>query len=167
MTDAKYTPSHIANFFLQKGKEEKMAITQLKLMKLVYLGYGWVLATLNSRLFCEEIEAWKYGPVVPSLYHEFKHFGYSPINEPSICFDLEDGTVTVPHIDTKDKSAVILEKVWDIYKHLSASALVQKTHEPNSPWHKHYDPSVFGKIIPDDDIKAYFKKRISEYLAND
>lgn len=161
------TPSNVANFFLEKGKEEGMPLTQLKLMKLVYLAYGWILATLNARLFNEEIEAWKYGPVIPSLYHEFKHFRYDPITTKSIYFDLDKDTIDVPTIKANDKSSVILEKVWDVYKQLSAKALVEKTHETGSPWHSHYDPNVYGKVIPDDDIKIYFKEKISELVADD
>lgn len=50
----------------------------LKLIKLVYLAYGWSIA-LDYRLFDEPIVAWKHGPVIRSLYHEFKHFGAAPI----------------------------------------------------------------------------------------
>ncbi len=166
MTHIYETPSNIANFFLEKGEEEGMAITQLKLMKLSYLAYGWVLATLNKRLFDEEIEAWKYGPVIPSLYHEFKHFKYNPVSSKSITFDFDEGTILVPEIDKSDKSSVIIEKVWDVYKHLSAKALVAKTHEQDSPWSAHYDENEFGKIIPDNDIKEYFKKKIGELLSD-
>lgn len=35
------SPSHVANFILEKAKDEEMDITQLKLLKLVYLSYGW------------------------------------------------------------------------------------------------------------------------------
>ena len=160
------TPSNVANFFLEKGKEEGAPITQLKLMKLSYLAYGWVLATLNQKLFDEDIEAWKYGPVIPSLYHEFKHFKYNPISGNSICFDFDEGTISVPEIDKSDKSSVIIEKVWDVYKHLSAKALGATTHEQESPWSSHYDPQEYGKIIPDADIKAYFKEKISELISD-
>ena len=39
-----YNPAHIANFFIGKAKEESEPLTQMKLMKLVYIGFGWVKA---------------------------------------------------------------------------------------------------------------------------
>ncbi len=159
-----YTPSHIANFFLDKAREENSPITQLKLMKLVYIVYGWVLATMDSKLFDEEIEAWKHGPVIPSLYHEFKHFRYNPITSQSIFFDLDTGESQVPKINPKDNTTIIIEKVWDIYKHLTAPALVNKTHEKGTPWEKHYKEDK-NEIISNDDIKDHFKNKILEYIG--
>ena len=52
-----YSASHVANFFLQKSHEENIGISQLKLLKLIYIAYGWMLATCNRELFAEKIEA--------------------------------------------------------------------------------------------------------------
>ncbi|WP_413154860.1 hypothetical protein [Bartonella sp. cb54] len=41
---ALYTVQQVANFFLDKGREENIPITQMKLIKIVYFAYGWVLA---------------------------------------------------------------------------------------------------------------------------
>ena len=161
------TSSNVANFFLSKAKEENTHLTQLKLMKISYFAYGWVLATLHKKLFEEEIEAWRFGPVIPSLYHEFKHYKYNAINAFSTSFDFENGKETIPQIDKSDKSSVILEKVWDIYKHLSAESLVNKTHEKDTPWAKYYTPGEYGTVIPDDIIKSYFKQKISDLLSDD
>ncbi len=166
MSAARYTPSHVANFFLEKGKEDSIVITQLKLLKLAYFGYGWVLATLNTKLFDEHIEAWQYGPVVPSLYHEFKHYQKNPITQLSINFDMDNFEVSIPKMDKSDQATTMLEKVWDIYKHLSAPALVRLSHEQDSPWHKVYQRGLFSIPIPDEEIKPYFHQKISEYLSD-
>jgi len=36
----------------------------------------------NRFLFREEIEAWKYGPVIPGIYHQFKMFRDKLIDGP-------------------------------------------------------------------------------------
>ena len=72
----------IVNEFLDLASEDK--ITNLKLVKLCYIAQGLSLALLDKPLFSEPIEAWQYGPVVPSVYHEFKHFRDQPITEKSV-----------------------------------------------------------------------------------
>lgn len=161
------TPSNAANFFIQKAKEDDVVMTQLKLIKILYFAYGWVLATMNEKLFDEPIEAWKYGPVVPSVYHEFKRFGKSQIDCFSTTLNLDNFDIVTPYVRKSEQSTTVLEKVWDIYKHLSAPALVRLSHEKDSPWDKHYADGVMGIKIPDDDIKPYFHEKITEYLSDE
>lgn len=157
-----FTASHVANFILEKAAREKLPVTQLKLLKLVYLVYGWVLAVLDERLFDEPIQAWKLGPVVPSLYHEFKRFGKNPITEKSIYMD-EEGQVSYPFLDADESTTLVMTKAWEVYSPFTASALVNKTHEPESPWFKYYTKEAKHIPIPDEEIKEYFVKKISEY----
>ena len=133
------------------------------MLKLVYLTYGWVRAVLDIRLFDEAIQAWKLGPVVPSLYHEFKRFGSDPINEYSVYMDSDGGT-SQPFINSHDVAVPVMEKAWDVYKPYTAYALVSKTHEPDSPWAKSYTSEMDNNAIEDEEIKEYFIKKISEYI---
>jgi len=160
-----YTPQHIANYFLDKAEAECVPITPLKLIKLVYIGYGWVLALVGRRLFPEPIEAWKHGPVIPSLYHEFKHYRSDPITDDALCYDLDTGQSfrpTIPADDTLVRG--ILDKVWSAYRRFSGWALRQKTHEQGTPWEQTYDPNVMSKQIPDDLIAPHFQQKIREIL---
>ena len=54
--------------------------TPLHLVKLVYISHGWVLGFHGIPLIRESVEAWKYGPVIPAVYHRYKPFGGSHIN---------------------------------------------------------------------------------------
>lgn len=157
-----YTPSHIANFVLRASKEEKRCINIVKLLKLVFLSYGWVRAVLDIRLFEEPFQAWALGPVVPSLYHEFKRFGHNPIT--SEAFIMRDGSVVAPYIDDNDEIIAVMEKCWNVYKIFTARALVSKTHEPDSPWALHYKNDK-NPDIPDDEIKDYFLTTINGYIS--
>lgn len=160
-----YTPAHVANFFLSKAQEEGREIDPLKLQKLVYIGYGWVLAVLERRLFSEAIEAWDHGPVVPSLYHEFKHYRWRPIDAYAIDLDWEHGDFVEPHIPPEDERVIlVLQKVWDIYKRFTGWALRNKTHEDDTPWSRTYDSASRRLTIPDETIGQHFKRKITEYL---
>jgi uncharacterized phage-associated protein len=111
--NSKYTASHVANYFLSEALEAEVEVTQLKLNKLVYIAQGWYLAIKSMPLFNEKIEAWQHGPVIPSLYHEFKHFRKSPITSRSIAWDDLSSSVSHPEIDQEDLDAqIILGKVW-------------------------------------------------------
>lgn len=161
-----YTPQHIANYFLDKADAEGRAITPLKLIKLVYIAYGWVLALLGRKLFDENIEAWKHGPVIPSLYHEFKHYQGAPITDDAQWYDLDTGKSFRPTIKADDKAVrSILDKVWAAYKMFSGWALREKTHEAGTPWKRTFDPKVMSKPIPDNLIKAHFQQKIKEIVA--
>ena len=49
-------------------------ITPMKLQKLLYYCQGYSLALTGKPIFYEEIEAWKNGPVVESVYQEYKKY---------------------------------------------------------------------------------------------
>ena len=152
---------------LDRAEKENRPLSPMKLLKLVYIGYGWVLAILDQKLFNEDICAWDHGPVVRSLYDEFKHFGARPIDAPSIDFDLETGDLMIPRIPSDDEETnVVLDKVWNVYKHFSAGALRYKTHEEGTPWSIVYNTEGRGAPIPDELIADHFRNKIQQYIAN-
>jgi len=160
-----YTPGHVANFMLDRAEREDRGLSSMKLLKLVYIGYGWNLAVLDRSLFDESIHAWAHGPVVRSLYHEFKHYGRQSIRERSIDFDLDQGEVIIPTIPADDEQAsIVLSKVWDVYKHFSAWALREKTHEPGTPWSQVYKKGQNDIRIPDKLIATHFQQKIRQYI---
>ena len=163
-----YTPQQVANFFLEKAHEEGKPLTQLKLLKLVYIAYGWVAAIFDKKLFDEDIQAWKHGPVVPSLYHEFKHYGSMPIEGFAVSVDLDNiDESEVPKIGNQAGDAdivYVLSLVWDIYKRFSASALRNKTHELGTPWSLTWEKDTYGAEIPFPVVRDHFINRISDYV---
>ena len=159
----------VANFFIEKSISDKSPITNMKLLKLVYIGYGWVAATIEEPLFTDPIEAWRHGPVVASLYHEFKHFGAEPIDDYACKFDLDSELMSYPKIPETEKDIIdVLDMVWEVYKQFSGWTLREKTHEPGTPWSQVFygenEKVCENSIIGFDCIKSYFIGRIKEYL---
>lgn len=166
MNNAPYTPSHVANFILDKAAVEGIGISQVALQKHVYIAYGWVLAILERELFDEKFQAWKRGPVCPSLYHEFKHFGGDDILERS-CVLSGVNDLVYPKIPKEEEEVLnVLTLVWNIYKHFDPWQLVAKTHEEGTPWHAVYKPEQRYISIPTEKIKAHFERKIRDYLEN-
>lgn len=141
----------VANEFLNLAKKEDILLTNLKLVKLCYISQGLSLAILDKPLFSDDkVEAWKYGPVIPSIYHEFKHFKRNGITSRSINEDYE----TLKLHDKEAKKVVLL--TWKFYKDISENRLIQLTHADGTPWSYTYVPYK-NKVIENKLIKEYYK----------
>lgn len=68
-------------------------VTPLKLQKLLYYVAASYFKESGSRLFTENIEKWKYGPVVPSVYHGFKSCGIEHIAQPLSTLEKDETSV--------------------------------------------------------------------------
>lgn len=99
-------------------------MSNLKLQKLLYYTQGFSLALRGQPIFDEDIVAWEYGPVVKSVYHEFKKAGSGAIEKN----DDFDATL----LFEKDEIDLIKE-VYAVYGQFSALKLMNMTHE-ESPW---------------------------------
>ena len=159
-----YPAPAVANFFIKKGLSENDNLTLMKLNKLIYIAHGMTLAAYDKPLINEVIQAWKFGPVVKSIYHLLKYYGMSKIDSEISNIDLdEDGNLVKNNysINPKDKDITnLLDFVWGKYRKYDGYQLSNWTHLPESPWHKTW----FGdggykereKPIPDNLIREYF-----------
>ena len=136
----------IANFILYDAERK---LTPLQLNKLIYFSHGWMLGLYDKPLITEQVEAWKYGPVIPSIYYLFKNNGREPINFIEY-FDYPYANLNAQEID-------IIRQVIDAYGDLSGEKLIELTHEKGTPWSKYYNGSNENVIIPNKAIKKYFK----------
>jgi uncharacterized phage-associated protein len=123
-----YDAKVVANYFLELAEQDQVPIGPLKLQKLVYLAHGWHLAFFGKPLIKNEVEAWRYGPVVPSLYREFKEFGGSTITRRARGWDTDA-------LKADADARRLIDTVWSKYGKLSAAQLSTLTHEPGSAWY--------------------------------
>jgi uncharacterized phage-associated protein len=165
-----YPAKAIANEFLKLARKEGRTLTQMQLQKLVYFAYGWYLAITGQRLIDERIEAWQWGPVIPSIYKEFRRFGSSPVTDQAKKVMFRDGKAGLFPVsvqsDNPNEDAFalkVIKRVWDIYGKYSASALSNMTHAPNSPWTRKSDKEIKGTDIPDQLILEYFRELASKH----
>jgi len=153
-------PISVANFFVNKSLYGGEELTPMKVLKLVYLAHGWNLGLKESPLLTEAVQAWKYGPVVKSVYESFKKYKDGQIE--SLCLDVRTATYVLPE-DTGVTS--LLNKVWSVYKDYSGLELSTLTHEKDSPWdivwNKEGGKSKMAAIIRNDLIASYYKKKAS------
>lgn len=123
----------VANFFLEIAQANGQTIDPMKLQKLVYYAHGWYAGYTGQPLINESIEAWPYGPVVPSLYHAFKQFGAGPIQAKAHRFNGTDGFYEVP-TPTDPAIRQFLSNIWASYGRYTGTALSEMTHAADGPW---------------------------------
>jgi uncharacterized phage-associated protein len=143
----------IANYFILKAAETNIPLTPMKLIKLVYIAHGWYLALAGKPLLREPIEAWKYGPVIESLYHAFKRYGNTAL-------PLSAATDAVITDNEHNDITRLLDKVWEKYSKLTAAQLSTITHQPETPWSQVYNPNGLNIIIPDDIIRKHYQDKL-------
>jgi len=147
-----YNCFDIAKQFLQFAQDEGIGVEPMKLLKLTYIAHGWHLGFYGKPLISNTIEAWKFGPVIPDLYHITKRYGFSNV-------DID--TIKRRSINTLSENDLkFLKVIWGNYKQFSGLDLSTKTHIEGSPWFKSYD-GTFNKIIDNDIIKEYYKGLIA------
>lgn len=137
----------IANCFLfLDDQNQSQGMSNLKLQKLVYYAQGYFSALFDKPLFDAEIMAWQHGPVVPELYHAYKHYGRNPI---AVAADFDIDKLAKDELE-------LINEVYDVFGPFEAWKLRDMTHE-ETPWMDH---EKTADAIPLEEIKAYFKTRI-------
>lgn len=137
-----YKAMDIAKYFINELHPEP-----LKLQKLLYFAQGFSYAFYDKELFNDDFEAWVHGPVIPSIYHEYKSYEYNPID---LNYNLKEFSNDV--ID-------LLEYIKKNYAKYDAKYLEEITHK-EEPWLLSctgLDPDERSdKTIPKSNIAAYF-----------
>jgi uncharacterized phage-associated protein len=128
--------AEVANWFIDKAGPDP--INSIRLQKLIYLAQGWSLAVRNYRLIFEPIEAWDYGPVVPTLHEQLKAYGSGPITKLLPDADRliqRRRSAPAEFAPLSDEGAKkLLERVWSVYGGFSDVELTAAVTTPDGPW---------------------------------
>lgn len=177
MTDI-YTycePAAVANYFLDCAQKDGEGLSQMKLHKLLFFAHGWYMAFYDKPLIRRDsIEAWRHGPIEPSLFYQFRHYGMQQITERALS---QDGSVAkLPEGEEHDHMHALLDRVWEVYKRFTAMELSAITHEEDMPWSivmrewrekGNHEAEPKNLVIPDEKIKEYFEQRRAENEAKE
>jgi len=145
------TALRLASELVRRRRERGLSDpTNLELQKLAYFCHGWHLALLGRPLVNEEFEAWRFGPVLPSIYHTFKVFSSNPIpcEHPLV--------MSEQPLDRLSDSSQVIDRVLDVYGRASGFDLVNMSHAADGPWAKAWNGSNFSSAIDDGEIHRYF-----------
>lgn len=154
----------IANEFL-KMPGAVGELTQMQLLKLVYIAHGWNLAVNGEPLVSEPVRAWDYGPVIRDLYDHVKFYGSKPIDRLIADTDSEVyrffGAIApkeseVYKADLTVAERDVIQRVWHRYGRYSGPRLSSLTHKPGTPWFQTYFGEGKNAVIPNDRIRDHY-----------
>jgi uncharacterized phage-associated protein len=141
-----YDARQVANWFVTRSKREGRTISIMSLLKLTYIAHGWHLEMRDAPLFSNQVEAWRYGPVIPDVYNDFRGQGV----------DVRGEIQTVPSAQFAPEDESLLDQIWKIYGGLSAFRLSDLTHVPGGPWDLATKMGGNYAPIPDELIKQHY-----------
>jgi uncharacterized phage-associated protein len=149
----RHSPISVANKFLELAAAAGETLTPLQLIKLVYLSHGFMLGLYRRPLVSEDVQAYTYGPVFPTLYRAVKEFRSSPVAGP---LAVQDGSGA-----TKDRFGEleddVIRQVYQKYGRRNGIQLSRLTHQPDSPWSQVWDEGRgHGQTISNDLLEDYF-----------
>lgn len=149
-----YPASVIAALFVKRAIREHNYLTQMKLQKMVYIAHGYHLAKYGEPLINDQVQAWKFGPVVPVIYQDYKLYGSNAIVDTGLVKFRDFDQVEDSRISDSAKDAI--DFTWQLTHKLSAAKLSDWTHIDGSPWQTVYKDGFVEIPIEDTIIKDYF-----------
>ena len=137
----------LANTILKMGRENNVDISPMKLQKLMYFVCARYAQQYNENLISESFCVWQYGPVLTSIYDEFKSFHGNPIT----CYAKDsNGKSFILNRNVLRNVYEVIDDIWTIYSERSAIALSRLTHAIGSGWSNAFDRG--DDIITFDDM---------------
>lgn len=156
-----HKPVAVGNKILSFARESPdWSVTPMQLLKLAYLCHGWMLGLYGRPLLNESVQAWRYGPVVRSLYDAISKYRDKPVEHPIRPFW---GVATDDEQFDAEESEVI-RQVYNHYGRWDGIALSKLTHMAGSPWYVTWHSKGQNAVIPNDLIENFYRKR-HEQLA--
>ncbi len=140
----------VSERLLYAAASAERILTPMQVLKLVYISHGWMLGLLDQPLISENVEAWRYGPVVRSVYRQYRTYRSNPI--------AERGAPHAEQLSREQQS--LMDQVFARYGPYSGIQLSQLTHQTDTPWD--IAQRLDMPIIPNELIRDYYRRRAAE-----
>lgn len=138
----------LCNNILFRGNRDGIKISPMKLQKLMYFVCRDYVISYGTSPISEQFEVWQYGPVLPSVYSEFKSFRSNPITK--YATDANGNAFMVSENDNPALASII-DVVWRKYQTKTGIELSKITHQPESGWYRAF--SEHRPCITEGDMK--------------
>jgi uncharacterized phage-associated protein len=93
-------------------------VNAFKLQKLLYYVQAWSIAWNGQRMFADELQAWKDGPVVAGVFEDVKHHASRKIKQA---------------LPVEPSHAGLIDRVLGMYGHYDHTYLIDLSHN-EAPW---------------------------------
>lgn len=101
-----YDALDVARYIVNYANDNDIAVSALKLQRILYFVQLQFLCSFNKPCFADEIEAWATGSVVVSVNKEFKRWGSLSIPRVNEYYDISDGIWNLKKVPYQTKMTV-------------------------------------------------------------
>lgn len=147
----------VCNNVLRRAFDENIPVSPMKLQKLLYFISCEYAKNTGIDLLSEDFGVWQYGPVLPTVYDEFKSFRSEPITKYATD---ANGTAYAIDENSAPNLKVAINRIWQAFKCYDGITLSRITHKDGSGWSVAF--SQDRSKITTDDMKA--DNTYGEYL---
>ena len=141
-----YMAVQLARYIVSKCIQDGCPISNLQLQKILYYVQKEFLKS-GKPAFSDDLEAWQFGPVVPSVYYLFCGFGAMPIT----FFGNNESPI---EIDPADRN--VIDQIVEEKRQLPPWDLVEETHKSGGAWDGIYQNGKGNhQIIPNNLIEEF------------
>jgi len=121
----------VCNNILRRAFEEEIPVSPMKLQKLLYFTSCEYVKSTGNELLSEDFGVWQYGPVLPSIYDEFKSFKSNSITK--YATDASGVAYAINENDAPNLK-IAIDRVWAAFKSFDGMTLSKITHMDGSGW---------------------------------
>ncbi len=149
-----FTATQIADWIVRFRSEAGAPVDPMSLQKLLYYVQAFHLARHGEPLFANGFEAWKYGPVLPRIWHKYRENSAPlPLEEPTLSPEDEMTAQISPEIEDELRDTV------GFFSRMTPFGLSDATHKED-PWlnaRRGLDPHEKSESpISQDEIRIYY-----------
>lgn len=136
----------VANSLIVRSLKDGNPLTPLQIIKLVYFCHGWMLGLYGRGLIRQQIQAWRYGPVIADVYHALKRYRDNPVRD----------HIDVPTEEFDELESDVIGQVYEKYGGLNGITLSRLTHAPGTPWDQVWSQEEKNSVIPNILIQEHY-----------
>lgn len=125
----------LSKYIINKCIDNHTEINNMQLQSLLYIIQAEHLKQTGEKAFAEHIEAWKFGPSVPTAYYRFCYYGSMKIAD-----RFEAPKLTGVNVD-------IVDQVINKYATIEALSLASTITRPGMAYDRVFRTQKDGRII--------------------
>lgn len=133
----------VANYVIAYGMKIGHPVSNLQLQKILYYIQVHFLKKKGIPFFKDEIEAWQFGPVIPTVFYQYAAFGPAPITM------FKTQKIDLKQEEKKDLKQIVKEKAI-----LSLLEIVADTNKKGKAWDLYYKVNE-RNVIPNKAMELY------------
>lgn len=133
----------VANYVIAYGMKIGHPVSNLQLQKILYYIQVHFLKKKGIPFFKDEIEAWQFGPVIPTVFYQYAAFGPAPITM------FKTQKIDLEQEEKKDLEQIVKEKAV-----LSLLEIVADTNKKGKAWDLYYKVNK-RNVIPKKAMELY------------